>query len=119
MKRLIAMTAAAALLAGTAFAQPYQPQQGHGPPPPPHGGPPPREQPHGPPPPAYRGPPPREVHDWHKGEHYDGRGEAVDWHREHLREPPQGYEWVDTGGQYVLVAIASGVIADILIHAAQ
>jgi Ni/Co efflux regulator RcnB len=43
----------------------------------------------------------------------------VDWHREHLREPPAGYEWVDTGGQFVLVAIASGVIADILIHAAQ
>jgi AT-rich interactive domain-containing protein 1 len=67
MKRLIAMTAAAVLLAGTALAQPYQ-QQGHGPPPPGHGGPPPREQPHGPPPGhgGYdHGPPPREVHDWH------------------------------------------------------
>lgn len=131
MKRLIAITAAAALLAGPVLAQNYQ-QQGHGGQQPGHGGPqpahgapapargaPPGREAHGAPPPDHGRPPPQVAHEWHKGDHYDGRGEWVDWRREHLREPPPGYEWVDTGGQFVLVAIATGIITDILLHAAQ
>ena len=32
-----------------------------------------------------------------------------------LSAPPRGYNWVQTGGDYVLVAIATGIIAQILL----
>ena len=38
-----------------------------------------------------------------------------DWRGHHLNAPPRGYHWVQTGGDYVLVAIASGIIASILL----
>jgi Ni/Co efflux regulator RcnB len=38
------------------------------------------------------------------------------WREHHLRPPPRGYHWVQTGGDYVLVAIATGVIADLIIN---
>lgn len=38
-----------------------------------------------------------------------------DWQGHHLRQPPVGYHWVQAGGDYVLVAIASGVILSILL----
>lgn len=38
-----------------------------------------------------------------------------DWRGHHLSPPPRGYNWVQTGGDYVLVAIATGVIAQILL----
>lgn len=104
MKRLIAMTAAAALLAGPAIAQPHQWPPGNGGPPPGHGG-------------YDHGPPPGAKHAWHNGERYEGHWERVDWRREHLRVPPPGYEWVDTGAQFVLVAVATGIITDVLLHA--
>lgn len=50
-------------------------------------------------PPQYRGPQ-YVVHDW--------RG-----HR--LSAPPRGYQWVQYGGDYMLVAIASGVIAQLIL----
>ena len=39
-----------------------------------------------------------------------------DWRGHHLRQPPRGYQWVDVGGDYVLVAIATGIIASILLN---
>ena len=39
-----------------------------------------------------------------------------DWRGHQLRQPPRGYQWVQSGSDYVLVAIATGVIADILLH---
>lgn len=39
-----------------------------------------------------------------------------DWRTHHLRPPPRGYHWVQTGGDYVLAAIATGVIADLIIN---
>jgi Ni/Co efflux regulator RcnB len=39
-----------------------------------------------------------------------------DWRGHHLRQPPRGYHWVQTGAEYALVAIATGVIADILLN---
>lgn len=39
-----------------------------------------------------------------------------DWRGHHLNAPPRGYHWVQTGGDYVLVAIASGIIASILLN---
>jgi Ni/Co efflux regulator RcnB len=38
------------------------------------------------------------------------------WREHHLRPPPRGYHWVQTGGDYVLAAIATGVIADLIIN---
>jgi Ni/Co efflux regulator RcnB len=37
-----------------------------------------------------------------------------DWKSSNLRKPPRGYHWVRANNQYVLSALASGVIADIV-----
>jgi Ni/Co efflux regulator RcnB len=60
-------------------------------------------------------------HGYHRGDHLraeDHRSEYVvnDWHARHLREPPHGYHWVQHGDDYVLAAIAGGVIADVILH---
>jgi Ni/Co efflux regulator RcnB len=40
---------------------------------------------------------------------------VTDWHRAHLREPPRGYRWVRSdNGDFLLVAVTTGVIAEIL-----
>jgi Ni/Co efflux regulator RcnB len=39
-----------------------------------------------------------------------------DWRGHRLSAPPRGYHWVQTGGDYVLAAIATGVIASILLN---
>jgi Ni/Co efflux regulator RcnB len=38
-----------------------------------------------------------------------------DWRGHHLSAPPRGYQWVQAGGDYVLIAIATGIIAQILL----
>ncbi|MGA8529263.1 MAG: RcnB family protein [Acidobacteriaceae bacterium] len=61
--------------------------------------------------------------EWHKGariSHDDwNRGETVDWHSHHLRQPPRGYEWRQVDGNYVLAAVATGVIASVIIASSQ
>lgn len=59
--------------------------------------------------------------EWHRGGRiphmYRDRQYVVsDWQEHHLRRPPRGYQWVQVGGDYVLVAIASGIIADLLLN---
>jgi Ni/Co efflux regulator RcnB len=50
-------------------------------------------------------------------ERYRNHQYVVNNYREHhLRPPPRGYHWVQTGGDYVLAAIATGVIADLIIN---
>ncbi|OIQ66593.1 nickel/cobalt homeostasis protein RcnB precursor [mine drainage metagenome] len=39
-----------------------------------------------------------------------------DWRSHRLSAPPRGYHWVQTGGDYVLVAIATGVILQLLLN---
>ena len=39
-----------------------------------------------------------------------------DWRAHGLRTPPRGYHWVQTGGDYVLVAIATGIILELLLN---
>lgn len=39
-----------------------------------------------------------------------------DWRGHHLSPPPRGYHWVQTGSDYVLVAIATGIIMQILLN---
>jgi Ni/Co efflux regulator RcnB len=57
--------------------------------------------------------------DWRKGGHIShddwNRGAQVDWHAHHLRQPPRGYDWREVDGNYVLAAVASGVIASVII----
>ncbi len=38
-----------------------------------------------------------------------------DWHNHRLIAPPRGYHWVQTGSDYVLAAIATGVILQVLL----
>ncbi len=62
----------------------------------------------------------RERSDWRRGGYvsrYDwDRGQRVDYRRHHLRRPPYGYEWRETNGNYVLAAVASGLIASIILN---
>ena len=59
-------------------------------------------------------------HQFYRGDrlppHYRGHVYVVnDWHKHRLSAPPRGYHWVQTGSDYVLVAIATGVILQILL----
>ena len=50
-------------------------------------------------------------------EYRTGRYVVTDWHREHLRQPPRGYHWVRSdNGDFLLIAVATGVITDLLLH---
>jgi Ni/Co efflux regulator RcnB len=93
---------------GAAFAQQYGPGPDHG-----------RPQYHG-------------MHDqgshegWYKKggrlpQSYRGRQYVVsDWRGAHLRPPPRGYHWVHSdNGDFLLVAVTTGVIASIIAAAAS
>jgi Ni/Co efflux regulator RcnB len=59
-------------------------------------------------------------HSFYRGErlpsYYRSRQYVVDdWRGHGLRSPPRGYHWVQTGGDYVLVAIATGLILELLL----
>ncbi len=48
---------------------------------------------------------------------YRGRQYVVDdWRGHHLSAPPRGYHWVQSGSDYILVAIATGVILQLLLN---
>jgi Ni/Co efflux regulator RcnB len=60
-------------------------------------------------------------HDFRKGQRlpseYRHRQYVVDdWRGHHLSPPPRGYHWVQTGGDYVLVAITTGIILQLLLN---
>lgn len=80
-----------------------------------HGGP--SRHPHGGPPGhAHAGPPGH----WKRGERlppaYRARYYVVDdWRGHRLHRPPRGYHWVQVGADYVLIAIATGIIAQVLL----
>ncbi|WP_219214617.1 RcnB family protein [Variovorax boronicumulans] len=57
--------------------------------------------------------------EWRRGgrvpTEYRGRNYVVnDWRSYRLQAPPRGYQWVGVGGDFVLAAIATGVIAQII-----
>lgn len=59
-------------------------------------------------------------HEFHRGERisaeYRNRQYVVDnWRVHHLYAPPRGYHWVQTGPDYVLVAVTTGLIAQIVL----
>lgn len=39
-----------------------------------------------------------------------------DWQGHGLRRPPRGYHWVQNGGDYLLVAITTGIILELLLN---
>jgi Ni/Co efflux regulator RcnB len=39
-----------------------------------------------------------------------------DWRGHHLAPPPRGYQWVQVGPDYVLAAIATGVIVNLILN---
>jgi Ni/Co efflux regulator RcnB len=74
---------------------------------------------YGPPPQAYYGNPYYRpgYAAWRRGSSLPPyyRGYVVnDYHRYHLRQPPRGYAWYRVGDDYLLAAIASGIIFDII-----
>ncbi|QSI28110.1 hypothetical protein GNX71_00365 [Variovorax sp. RKNM96] len=57
--------------------------------------------------------------EWRRGgrvpAEYRGRNYVVNDYRAYsLQAPPRGYQWVGVGGDYVLAAIATGLIAQII-----
>jgi Ni/Co efflux regulator RcnB len=56
-------------------------------------------------------------HAWMRGEYFRpafGRPMIIsNWGFYHLRRPPIGYYWVREGDRFLLVALATGLIADI------
>lgn len=76
---------------------------------------------------GHDGHPPGKHKGWHKNEWR--RGERIeivqverhyyvdDYAHYHLRQPPSGHRWIRTDdGKFILVAVATGIIADILLH---
>ena len=59
-------------------------------------------------------------HNFYRGERlpvfYQGRGYWVDdWRGHRLSAPPRGYHWVQTGGDYVLVADSNNIIFQVFL----
>jgi Ni/Co efflux regulator RcnB len=59
--------------------------------------------------------------EWKKGYHMKqedwSRAQPVDYRTYHLKAPPRGYEWRQVDGNYVLAAVATGVIASAIVAA--
>ncbi|HYG05891.1 MAG TPA: RcnB family protein [Stenotrophomonas sp.] len=72
--------------------------------------------------PYYRPAPRPRYYGWAPGhryrDYYSGPIYVVnDYDRYHVRRPPHGYHWVrDDTGNLLMVAIASGIIADLVLH---
>jgi Ni/Co efflux regulator RcnB len=59
--------------------------------------------------------------DWHRGDRipndYRNRQYVIDDYRGYgLNRPQRGYQWIGVNGDYALVAIASGIIAQVVIN---
>jgi Ni/Co efflux regulator RcnB len=57
--------------------------------------------------------------EWKKGYHMKqedwNRARPVDYRQYHLKPPPHGEEWRSVDGNYVLAAVATGVIASAVV----
>ena len=57
--------------------------------------------------------------EWKKGYHMKPedwhRAQPIDYRHYHLSAPPHGYEWRSVDGNYVLAAVATGVIASAVV----
>ena len=56
--------------------------------------------------------------DWQKGHRMAqedwSRGQHVDYRQNHLSAPRRGYEWREVDGNYVMAAVATGLIASVI-----
>jgi Ni/Co efflux regulator RcnB len=56
--------------------------------------------------------------EWRKGYHMRhedwSRGRPIDWRERHLHQPPHGYEWREVDGNYVMAAVATGIIVSVI-----
>ncbi len=62
----------------------------------------------------------RDYRRWERGQRLDaryrGNGYYVsDWRRHGLRAPPRGYRWQRVDDNYILAAVATGLIASVII----
>ncbi len=46
------------------------------------------------------------------------RGQRVDYRTNHLAAPRRGYEWRQVDGNYVMAAVATGLIASVIVASA-
>lgn len=57
--------------------------------------------------------------EWKKGGHISRedwrRGVVLDYREHHLNRPPRGYEWREVDGNFILAAVATGLIASFVI----
>ena len=62
-----------------------------------------------------------EQHEWRRGEYVDRdewrQARYVEWREYNLSRPRVGYEWREYDGRFILAAIATGIVADIIINA--
>ena len=62
-------------------------------------------------------------YNYHRGErmgYNDWSGAPrVDYREHHLRRPGRGYEWREYNGQYVLAAVATGLVASAIINSGR
>jgi|SRR5580700_5026240 Ni/Co efflux regulator RcnB len=62
-------------------------------------------------------------HRWSNGDrmgYNDWAGaQPVDYRAHHLRRPPYGYEWRESNGQFILAAVATGLVASIILDNAR
>ena len=52
------------------------------------------------------------LHREYRGRHYV----VNDWRGHRLRQPPRGHQWVQVGAEYALMAIATGIVIDIVVN---
>jgi Ni/Co efflux regulator RcnB len=56
--------------------------------------------------------------DWKKGHRMNNsdwsRGQRIDYRQYHLSAPRRGYEWRQVDGNYVMAAVATGLIASVI-----
>jgi Ni/Co efflux regulator RcnB len=53
---------------------------------------------------------------WERGERLPGayRGGPVDYRNFQLRRPPRGYQWVNVGGDFLLMDTNSGLVLEVI-----
>jgi Ni/Co efflux regulator RcnB len=51
---------------------------------------------------------------WERGDRYSYGGRYVDYRGHGLRRPPHGYRWVQDRNDFLLVALAGGLIAEVI-----
>jgi len=60
-------------------------------------------------------------HVWVRGERFYAPSYRYlvvnDWYRWNLRRPPYGYHWVRSGDDFLLVALSTGLILDVMFNA--